>query len=178
MQKYSKGDHVKIVKDLGQAMSHFPSDCEAIVMYSYKEEYRGSDDKIYGLYIKGEGETSWYYEHQLILIKKKQFALLSKWKKGIKNESNLKKDIDWIFKNGKEVIKSSHNSSIETLASHLGINSLWGSRGEGFVYLQNTLMIINLAKPYLKKGDKEGWLKLYNKRGKNAIRNRFNKKKS
>lgn len=102
MQKYSKGDHVKIVKDLGQEMSHFTSDCEAIVMYSYKDEYGGNDNETYNLYIKEEGEVSWYYEHQLILIKKRQFALLSKWKKERKNESDLKKNIDWIFRNGKK----------------------------------------------------------------------------
>ena len=175
MQKYSKGDHVKIVKDLGQDMSHFTSGCEAIVMYSYKDEYGGNDNETYCLYIKEEGEVSWYYEHQLILIKKKQLALLSKWKKEMKNESDLKKNIDWIFKNGEKVITCPHGSSIETLASHLGINNLWGSRGEGIVYSQNALRVINLAKPYLKKNDKKGWLKLCNKEGKNAIRNRSNK---
>jgi hypothetical protein len=113
MQKYSKGDHIKIVKDLGQNMSHFTSDCEAIVMYSYKNEYGGNNDKSYGLYIKGEGEVAWYNECQLILIKKKQLALLSKWKKEMENESDLKKDIDWVFKNGREVIKSAHGSSKE-----------------------------------------------------------------
>lgn len=58
------------------------------------------------------------------------------------------------------MIKSPHNFSIETLASHLGINNLWGSHGEGFVYLQNALRIINLAKPYFKKNDKKRVVKI------------------
>lgn len=159
MQKYSRHDLVRIAKNLGPYMSHFISDCDAIVRYSFKEKFGTNDDKSYCLYVRGRGDVSWYKEHQFILIKKKQFTLLSKWKKEIKRENDLKKDIDWIFKNGKEVIKFLHDSSIQTLASCLNLDNLWGDHGEAFVYYQNALKIINLSKPYLKTGNKKGWLK-------------------
>ena len=83
MQKYHRGDHVKIAKDLGETMSHFEANCEAIVLYSYKDEYGGKDYDVedYSVYIKGIGQVSWYEEDQLTLIKKKRLGLLSEWKK-------------------------------------------------------------------------------------------------
>ena len=96
MQKYHRGDRVKIAKDLGDTMSHFEADCEAIVLYSYKDKYGGKDYDVedYSVYIKGVGQVSWYKEHQLTLIKKKRLDLLSKWKKMRKFR---KRRIRWIL---------------------------------------------------------------------------------
>ena len=70
MQKYKNGDRVKIIKDLPLEMSHFPSDKEAIIEYSYKDVYGGYDDKNYSILIKNIGERAWYPEDTLILIEK------------------------------------------------------------------------------------------------------------
>ena len=94
--KYHKGDHVKIAEDLGETMSHFEADCEAIVLYSYKDKYGGKDCDVedYSVYIKGVGQVSWYEENQLTLIRKKRLDLLSEWKKefAIQIKQALKSD--------------------------------------------------------------------------------------
>ena len=40
-QKFKKGDYVRVTKNLGPMMSHFKSDCNAIVMGSYNDRYGG-----------------------------------------------------------------------------------------------------------------------------------------
>ena len=81
-QKFFFGDHVRIAKDLGSSMSHFESDCEAIVMYSYAEQYDGHSKKNldqFSLYIlPNRGESSWYYADQLELIEPDRLDLLPK----------------------------------------------------------------------------------------------------
>lgn len=79
MQKYQKGDHVKVAKELGDSMSHFQSDCEAIVIGSYSDKYGGSNTSSYTIRIKGGGEVSWYYENQLELIEAGRLDLLEQW---------------------------------------------------------------------------------------------------
>lgn len=81
VQKYFKGDLVQL-GDMPRSMSHFPANCQAVVMYTYKEKYGGSkrEEQQYCLYIleKDQGETSWYDEDQLTLIDKDRFDLLPK----------------------------------------------------------------------------------------------------
>lgn len=81
-QKFFLGDRVRIAKDLGSSMSHFESDCEAIVMYSYAEQYDGSSKKNFdqfSLYIlPNRGKVSWYYADQLELIEPDRLDLLPK----------------------------------------------------------------------------------------------------
>ena len=158
MQKFKRYDLVKIAEDLGPSMSHFQSGCEAIVIGSYADEYGGNDTENYTLHIKGRGEVSWYWEWQLTLIKRNQREILELWENEEKKEEEQKADIDWIFNNGKSVLKRPHGASIKTLAAHLGIVNLWGSHGEGYVFLENATLIMFLAAKYLETGDKDGWL--------------------
>lgn len=159
MQKFKRNDLVIIDEDLGPSMLHFQGGCEAIVIGSYADQYGGDDTKSYTLYLEGSGEVSWYKEHQLTLIKENQEKLLELWQEEEKQEREQKADIDWIFINGKDVLNHSHGASIKTLAKHLGITNLWGSRGEGFVYVQNAALVLKIAEPYLQTNDKAGWLK-------------------
>jgi len=158
MQKFNKGDHVRVAKDLGESMSHFENDCEAIVMYTYAERYWGDNHKSYCIYIKGRGQVSWYYEHQLELIETGRLDLLEAWENEVKQEADMKSDLDWIFNNGKDVLEGAHGATVEALAKCFGLTNLWGSRGEGVTYYYNSLATLEMAKPYLEKGDKEGWL--------------------
>lgn len=85
-QKFHRYDLVRIAKNLSKDnMSHFTSDRNAIVLGSYADEFphwSGLDShKEYDLYVEGEGETAWYLEKQLTLIKKNQQKLLEKWRK-------------------------------------------------------------------------------------------------
>lgn len=169
-QKFKKYDHVMIAKYLGKCASHFPSDHEAIVMYSYKDKYGGDTDgkHEYCVYIKGMGEVSWYESDQLTLIRNNGKDILKTWKAEAKTKHDQESDLDWIFENGPDIIDDMTGSSIEALAKCLGLtsNDLWGGYGEGFVYSQNAGRVFNVAKPYLLTKDKEGWLKYCEQRRK------------
>ena len=81
MTKFVKYDHVQIVKDLGDDMSHFISDIDAIVIES---DFIHSDvnvyTNVYSLYVNGYGEAAWYDEDQLTLIDKNGKTILKEWK--------------------------------------------------------------------------------------------------
>lgn len=158
VQKFNKGDHVKVIKDLGSGMGHFQSDCEAIVIGSCADQYGGNDTNSYTLHIKDFGQVSWYYEHQAELIEANRVDLLELWEAEAKKESEIKSDLDWIFANGEEVLKNAHGASISALARCFGLTDLWGGRGEGFIYYSNAMATLLMAKPYLEAGDKNGWL--------------------
>lgn len=157
-QKFIKGDLVRVAKDLGQTMSHFVADCDAIVMGSYADQFGGNDTSSYTLHLKGKGRSSWYKEHQLTLIKQNQLGLLSEWEEEEKEEAEKKSDIDWIFNNGEKVAHNAHISSLKTMASYIGIDNIWGSRGDGIDLFNNSLIVMSIAIPYLMSGDKEGFL--------------------
>ena len=158
MQKFQKGDWVRVAKDLGPSMKHFTADCEAIVIGSYADQYGGNNHESYTLMLKGCGEVSWYYGGQLTLIESGRLDKLGQWKEEDEAECRQKSDIDWIFSNGEEVLKNPHGASIQALANYFGLTDLWGSHGEGFVYYGNAIGTMELAKPYLKTGDKAGWI--------------------
>lgn len=67
-QKFMPGTRVKIAKNLGERMSHFPSDKMATVQHTYAHAFDRDDErslKQYCLDIDGIGEVSWYGEDQL-----------------------------------------------------------------------------------------------------------------
>lgn len=157
-QKYHHGDLVRIAKDLGPHMGHFVADEDAIVIGSYKDQYGGSDDGQYTIHIKGGGRTSWYYESQLTLIESGRADLLQEWEAEKERQRVERSDLDWIFNNGEEVLAQRYGSSIEALARCVGMNNLWGSNGEGFVYMHNAMRVLSFAAEYLANGDKAGYL--------------------
>lgn len=157
-QKFNKGDHVQVAKDLGSSMSHFPSGCEAIVIGSYADQHGGNDTKSYTIHIKGSGQTSWYYENQLELIEVDRIDLLDQWEQERQAEIDLKSDLDWIFSHGQAVLTSPHEASVQALADCFGLIDLWGSLGEGIDLYNNSRQTIALAEPFLRNGDKQGWL--------------------
>jgi len=88
MQKFNKGDLVKVDKELKPGMSHFHKDCDAVVVGSYADKFGGDNNEKYSIYIKGIGECSWYFEDQLTLIEHDRIDLVDKWDQ----EINLKAD--------------------------------------------------------------------------------------
>lgn len=70
-QKFPVGSRVHICNDLGSSMSHFESDCDATVEYTYAHAFGGSDIKSYSLIIDGVGSVAWYHENQLTAIEEK-----------------------------------------------------------------------------------------------------------
>ena len=78
-QKFFKGDHV-FIGDMPNYMSHFPNNCEAIVLGSYAELCGGEEPhhyKSYDVYLIERGGTSaWYEEDQFKLLGWNRFDLL------------------------------------------------------------------------------------------------------
>ncbi|MGL4233203.1 MAG: hypothetical protein ACRDAM_15905 [Casimicrobium sp.] len=160
-QKYHHGDLVRIAKDLGRHMQHFQSDCEAIVIGSYADQYGGGERERqeFTLHIKGSGQRSWYEERQLLLIETQQFALLEQWKKDEAEAEKLASDLDWIFANGAQVLEKTHGATIASLSRCIGIKKPWGKNGEGITWYANAWWTITLARPFLEANDKTGYLK-------------------
>lgn len=160
-QKFHKGDLVHVAKDLGSSMRHFTADIDAIVIGSYRDQYGGTErnEKDYTLHLANHGQVSWYHEHQLELIEANRLDLLEQWEKEKAEEIALKSGTDWIFEHGPEVLENPHGASIEALGKDLGIDNLWGSRGEGYTYVINAAKVMAVAAPFLESKDKEGWLK-------------------
>ena len=158
MQQFHKGDWVRVAKDLGPSMSHFTADCEAIVIGSYKDQYGGNNTDSFTLHLKGRGQCSWYYASQLTLIEPGRLDKLQAWKDEAEAERKQKSNLDWIFANGPAVTEKPHGASIEALAACFGLTNLWGCSGEGIEYYSNAMGTLDLAAPYLKAGDKAGWL--------------------
>lgn len=158
MQKFHKGDWVRVAKDLGPCMEHFHSDVEAIVIGSYADQYGGDCHEDYTIHIKGSGQCSWYHGHQLTLIESGRVDKLQAWEDEAEAERKQKIDLDWIFANGPSVAEKPHGASIQALAECFGLTNLWGRNGEGITYYSNAMGTLALAWPYLKAGDKAGWL--------------------
>lgn len=158
-QKFQRGDLVRIEKITEPWMEHFPSDCRAIVLYSYAQEYGGEDVKNYCLFLEGKGSCAWYEERQLTLIEANQEALLIIWKDELECRHKQQSNLDWIFENGSAVVKNPSGSSIQALADCLNFGSLWGQRGEGIDYYNNCHVILGNAAKFLESKDKEGWTK-------------------
>lgn len=159
MQKFHKGDWVRVAKDLGPCMSHFTADCEAIVIGSYADQYGGANHEDYTLHLKGDGQCSWYHGHQLTMIEPGRIDKLQAWEEEQEAERKQKSDLDWIFSHGAEVLEKPHGASIEALAKCFGLTNLWGRNGEGVTYYSNAMGTLAVAEPFLFAGDKDGWLK-------------------
>lgn len=160
-QKFKRFDHVMVDKDLGSSMSHFQSGVEAIVIGSYTDQYGGRerDDHEYTLHIKDHGQVSWYHEHQLTLISTNAEALYNDWVGAAEQKKKQERDLDWIFSEGhKNKDFQLPGDSAQALADELGAGSLWGSRGEGWVWQKNYAAVWRFALPFLLTGDKEGFL--------------------
>lgn len=159
-QQFHRGDLVRVADDLGPSMKHFSgAGSEAVVVGSYVDQFGGDrpGGGGYTLYLRGDGSTSWYYESQLTLVEPGRVDLLETWEAEIAADAREKSDLAWIFAHGEEVAEKGYGASIAALARCLGVENLWGSHGEGFVYVENCLKVLALADPYLVAGDEAGW---------------------
>jgi hypothetical protein len=161
MQKFKKGDYVKIKGDYSSGFMCERGECKPM-----PNDYAGKEGIViasnggdYTLHVKGQGEVAWFPGTALMLIELGRIDKLKEWENTAETERKEKSNIDWIFSHGKEVLEEPHEASISTLAKCFGLTNLWGSHGEGFVYFQNAQQTLALASFFLDKGDKEGWLK-------------------
>ncbi len=80
-QKFAVGQKVYVAKDLGKTMSHFRSDQEATIAYSYGQMYGGDTDD-YMVTFKDGSNGGWYNERNLTAIK---YSTLDKIRKIFKS---------------------------------------------------------------------------------------------
>jgi hypothetical protein len=161
-------DLVHIKPEQPECMRHFVKDKDAIVVECrHNDCQRGNEwEHSYALYIKGEGRVSWYHNYNLDLIEKDRRDLLEEWEREKEKEQKLHSDLNWIFANGGSVLHKASGATISALAACLDVNNLWGSHGEGFAYYQNAMAVLHLAEPYLRAGDKSGWIAFCKQKGK------------
>jgi len=94
-QKYPRGTRVFISESMPSYMSHFESGCEAIVEYSYEQEFgdgeleEGEEHEYSLILLNSEGRpvgsSAWYEENQLTLLdgtKEEGLLLIEEYKYG------------------------------------------------------------------------------------------------
>lgn len=159
MKRFQKGDLVHVNKNKpGRMRSAELADVDAIVVGSYYDTFGWGSKRSYTLYIKGHGEVSWYEDYELTLLESNRSDLLGAWENEQDNLATIHSSIDWIFANADTMLTNTPVVSVSTLAAHLGCDNLWGSRGEGIDHYANMFRVMSLALPYIRNGDKDGWL--------------------
>lgn len=162
-QKFKRGDKVHIAKNLGNSMSHFESDKDAIVMYSYVERCGGTDENgghVYCLMLLPEGyECSWYWERQLTFIEHVGEWGITEVKAEKFGRQQLQTDLRWIVKNWTVIRDNPPGPTLGELMRRIGITNPWGASGEGIKYYENAQFMLRHLGPALDTGDEEAVLK-------------------
>jgi hypothetical protein len=74
-QKFRAFSFVHVQKEMPKHMSHFESGFDAIVEYTYRQQYGYGDYKSYSVYVLKDGKIvntiAWYDESQLTQINEK-----------------------------------------------------------------------------------------------------------
>lgn len=156
IQKFHRGDMVRIAKDLGPSMSHFECDQDAVVIGSYSDQYGGSNNDSYTLLLAdGSNTISWYYERQLTFVRKVGEEGIKKIKDDREESEKNHDNLDWIFENWKSIRKKIPTKSAMFLMAECGITNPWPS-GEMMEYYTNFQAVFLRIGPFLESGDKEG----------------------
>ena len=156
MSNFMVGDLVHINKDIGKQGCKIAyarhADRDAII------DQTNHNGEEYALFIKGHGCVAWFEDSDLEFIEHHREDLKKEWEKEIEEREKQTSDLDWIF--SQDTLEDLTGASFQTLYSCLGGHSLWGSNGEGWNYYHNTLITARLVEPFLKRHDKDGFLKL------------------
>ena len=150
-QKFKRGNLVHIAKDLGQFMSHFENDFDAIILGSYSDLYGGSNTNSYSIMVKETGNSiSWYYESQMTLIDEGGEHLIVEAKKKRDEVSTKNKDLKYIL----SILDtgSLSSESILILFDLLGFKSSFLRNGE-FFCLQSDWLNLYPVFCHIKKSD-------------------------
>lgn len=155
-QKFKRGDVVHIAADLGQSMSHFEKDKDAVVMGSYAEQFGGDDTKSYTLmFFQGNG-SSWYEEHQLTFLRHGGEEIINEINKKAEEREKIESNLSWIVENWKEIRTGDiPSATIVKLMSFVGITDPWGNHGEGIDYYNHVRYTLKQLDPVLLTGDIE-----------------------
>lgn len=155
-QLFHRGDMVRVAKDLGSSMSHFRADADAIVIGSYRDQYRGENGEDYTLLFCDDGnQVSWYHERQLTLIRHAGEAAIVAILDARKSREAVETQLPWIVENWNRFKAEGQypGASVNELMRLIGIVNPWGDRGEGLTYLQNAYGALGLLKQSLETGN-------------------------
>lgn len=154
-QKFKRGDVVHIAADLGQSMSHFTNDKNAVILGSYADQFGGSNTKSYTvIFLDTGGECSWYHENQLTFIEHSGEELITKVKKEREKREVIEKDLNWIVSNWKKIrIEGVPGASMCRLMFLIGIINPWGNHGEGMDYANHARYTFKCLDTVLLTGD-------------------------
>ncbi len=156
MQKFKRGDKVRVADDLGGPMSHFRSGYDAIVKGSYHDQFGHGDHDEYTLMACDTGsESSWYEEHQLTFLEHVGEEGIDQIAVDRDAREAIESDIDWIFDNWKEIRTSPSGATMDKLMELIGMTNPWGSRGEGITYIMNAQTTLIALDPILVAGDRK-----------------------
>ncbi len=145
---------VRIAKDLGFGMGHFESDQDAIVIYSYRDKYGGSNTKDYSILLCQSGETTaWYSEHQLSFIKHVGDDGIKAVTSDKEKREAQQTSLEWIVKEWPSIHDNIPRSTMEHLMRLVGITNPWGPNGEGIEYGYNACLAFEILNPILMTGD-------------------------
>jgi len=135
-QKFKRGNLVHIAKDLGEFMSHFTNDVDAIIVGSYTDQFGGGDVDSYSvMFSETGGECSWYYEWQLTLINEGGEHLFVKARKNREQISKQNTDIDYIISKLDE--GPWNTESILVLFDLIGVDTSFKTNGEFYVLYED-----------------------------------------
>lgn len=152
MQKFKRGDVVRIADDLGPMMAHFEKGQTAIVMGSYDDQYGGGNSRDYTLMLEDCSRVSWYHEDQLTFIRHDPEEIARRTK-AREERQNQETNLGWIVSNWPKIRERTPGATLQHLADMAGLGDLWGSRGEGIDYFANALAVRELFDPVLSRGD-------------------------
>jgi hypothetical protein len=158
VQKYQRGNIVRIAKTLTRSMAHFTADCEAIVVGSYADLCGGSnhEDVSYELYLIPKLHTSaWYHESQLTFVDAGSPGLIARYEAKRQHRDDLHGNMDWIISNWRSIRDGEIPSgTMSSLFEWAGITDPWGPRGEGITLYQNSMAACAVFDTPLLLGDK------------------------
>jgi hypothetical protein len=158
-QLYPAGTLVRITKDMPSNMSHFSSDVEAVVEYTYASEYGDglSDRHDYGLFIIGDRNSvsAWYPEELLSFVAGPEVGLVRKQEAIAERQSFEDKwgDLESAWNTivpclNKPDELSQYNKALGVFLPKLFVKLFdipsWGANGEGFVYHQNLVHLLEM----------------------------------
>ncbi len=153
-QKFKRGDLVHIAKDLGESMSHFTADKDAVIIGSYADQFGGSNIKSYTIMFLDTGdECSWYDEHQLTFLRNEDERFIRKIKKTRDERESVESNLGWIVENWKDIRTKVPGASTIKLMSLVGITEPGGKHGEGIDWYNHALYTIRLLDEVLLTGN-------------------------
>ena len=164
MQRFKRGDKVRVADDLGECRSHFRSGFDAIVMGSYASQCGGTlerDHSNYTLMACDDGnELSWYDGSVLTFIEHAGSEAIKAIKQERKDRAARESDMEWIWANWATIREKPPGATMGQLMRQIGITNPWGSHGEGFVYWANAMATFEYLDAVLLSGDREAFATL------------------